>query len=250
MPPSHELFFWKICMTTFGRRSSRNNVSRAWMKYASVYQPARIFSTGRSKISGWSLVLVVCAMFELEARGERRLRNLELLRRRLGRGEAVLQLVARLRERLRERVARMTGHPAEDLGRGGDRAELRSGASLSPHARGREPRKHVADRRRRDERADEVTAATFVLALCGVTVLVAADRDVLGAVIRRELAAAKRERRRRERQKARDQLLRSRPQAARLADAADEHRGAEHHRHHAAALHRQLRIRQGSLHLR
>src|SRR5437762_8246514 len=135
MPPSQESFFWKICMTTFGRRSSRSSASRAWMKYASVYQPARIFSTGRSKISGWSLVLVVCAMFELEARGECCLRDLELLRRRLGRREAVLQLVARLRERAREGVARIARHPAEDLGRGGDRPELRDGARLIPQAR-------------------------------------------------------------------------------------------------------------------
>src|SRR5882757_6880280 len=156
IPPSHASFFWKICMTTRGRRSSCNSVSRAWLKYASVYQPARIFSTGRSKISGWSLVLVVCAMFELEAGGECCLRDLELLRRRLGRREAVLQLVSRLRKRLRERVARVARHPTEDLGRSGDRAELRCGARLVAHTHGREPGEHVADGRCGDEWADEV----------------------------------------------------------------------------------------------
>src|SRR5712691_727092 len=237
MPPSHESFFWKICMTTFGRRSSRSSASRAWMKYASVYQPARIFSTGRSKISGWSLVLVVCAMFELEAGGEGCLGDLELLRRRLGRGEAVLQLVSRLRQCLRERVARIARHPAEDLRRGSDRADLRGGTRLVAHALGRKPCEHVADRRRRDERSDEVPAAALVLFLRAVTVLVPADRDVLGTVIASELATAQSEGGGCKRQEACKQLLRSRAQTARLANAAHDDCCADHRRDDATVLH-------------
>src|SRR5438552_2244976 len=117
IPPSHASSFWKICKTTRGRRSSRRSVSRAWLKYASVYQPARIFTTGRSKISGCSLGLVVCAIFELEAGSEGGLCDLELLRRRLGRGEPVLQLMPRLRQRLCDEVVGIARHPAEDLRR-------------------------------------------------------------------------------------------------------------------------------------
>src|SRR5712691_9793481 len=102
-------------MTTFGWRASRRSVSRVWLKYASVYQPARIFSTGRSKISGWSRCLVICAMLELEARRERGLGDLQLLGRRLGRGQSVLQLVPGLRERLRQDVAGIACHPAAAL---------------------------------------------------------------------------------------------------------------------------------------
>ena len=89
---------------------------------------------------------------------------------------------------------------------------------------------HVADGRRRDERPDQMAAAALVLLLRAVAVLVAADRDVLGAVVRGELAAAQRERGGRERQEAREQLLRSGPQAPRLANAAHGDRRADHRR--------------------
>ena len=60
MPPSHALVLLEDLeddarMAAVLAAAS----SRAWLKYASVYQPARIFSTGRSKISGGSRVLVV-----------------------------------------------------------------------------------------------------------------------------------------------------------------------------------------------
>src|SRR6266849_7316317 len=129
IPPSHASRFWNTWSTTRGWRPSRRSASRAWLKYASVYQPARILSTGRSKISGGSRVLSVCAMLELEAGGERGLCDLELLRRRLSRRQPVLQLVTGLRQRLRQEIVRMPRHPAEDLGRRGKRPELRCRAS-------------------------------------------------------------------------------------------------------------------------
>src|SRR6059058_3428387 len=102
-------------MTTCGCRPSFSSVSRAWLKYASLYQPARIFSTGRSKSAGSSRARALfAAMLEGEAGGERRLRHLQLRVRRLGRRESVLQLVTRLRQRLRQRVLGVTRHPAED----------------------------------------------------------------------------------------------------------------------------------------
>src|SRR5712691_556922 len=180
-------------MTTFGWRASRRSVSRVWLKYASVYQPARIFSTGRSKISGWSRCLVICAMLELEARRERGLGDLQLLGRRLGRGQSVLQLVPGLRERLRQDVAGIACHPAEDLGRCGDRADLGRAARMPAEPQRREVRKQVSDRRRRHEWAHEVAAAALVLLLSLVAVLVAADRDVLGTVVAGELGAVERE---------------------------------------------------------
>src|SRR3954447_25406915 len=116
-------------MTTRGWRPSCSSVARAWLKYASLYQPARIFSTGRSKSAGSSRVLLlVVAMLEREAGGERRLCDLQLLLRRLGRREPVLQLVPGLRQPLREQVVGMTRHPTEQLGRSGERPELRSRA--------------------------------------------------------------------------------------------------------------------------
>src|SRR5690349_2800146 len=104
MPPSHAFFFWNTCTRTRGWRSSARRVERAWLKYASVYQPARIFSTGRSKTSGARRCLGGFGMLELEARLERGLGHLELRSARLGRREAVLELVPRLRESPRERV--------------------------------------------------------------------------------------------------------------------------------------------------
>jgi hypothetical protein len=67
-------------------------------------------------------------MLELEARRERGLRYLELLRGRLLGGQPVLQLVARLGERAGETVLRIADHPAEELGRDADSADLGRGA--------------------------------------------------------------------------------------------------------------------------
>src|SRR5690242_14258965 len=132
-------------MTTCGWRPSWSSVARAWLKYASLYQPARIFSTGRSKSCGSSRLLVPVAMLELEAGRERSLGDLQLLGRRLGRGETVLQLVPRLRERLRHRVVGIARHPAEDLRRRSERAELRGCARLVAHPLGGEGGERVPD---------------------------------------------------------------------------------------------------------
>src|SRR5438128_889588 len=79
--------------------------------------------------------------------------------------------------------------------------------------RGRRPSassENVSDGLRGEQRADEVGAATLVLLGAGLVVLVAADRDVLGAVVAGELAAAQSHRGRPERQQAAHQLLRRR----------------------------------------
>src|SRR3954469_1951277 len=107
MPPSHAFFFWKTCMTTRGWRPSCSSVSRAWLKYASLYHPARIFSTGRSKSAGSSRVLLPVAMLEGEAGSERGLGNLQLRLGGLGGRKAVLDLVPGLRQRLRDEVVGM-----------------------------------------------------------------------------------------------------------------------------------------------
>src|SRR5205085_5116141 len=146
-PPSQASFFWNTWTTTRGRRPSASRVARAWLKYASVYQPARIFSTGRSKTSGERRCLVgVLGMLELEARSERRLGNLELLGAGLGGREAVLELVSRLRQCLREQVVRVSRHPAEELGGGRDRADLGSRLRGAPVPLGSEAGEDVADR--------------------------------------------------------------------------------------------------------
>src|SRR5580765_1339754 len=102
----------------------------------------------------------------------------------------------------------MTLHPAEELGGSGDRADGRSGAGRRAIPRRRSGREDVADGGRREHRAGEMRAAALVLAGARLAVLVAADRDVLGAVVRGKLAAAEREDTRREREQAGDQLLR------------------------------------------
>src|SRR6266545_2251983 len=101
-------------MTTRGRRAS-----------------ARIFSTGSSKISGGRRSRTRCStatqllLLELEAGRQSCLGDLDLLWRRLGGGQAVLQLVPRLGERAGEALLRVADHPAEDLRRGGQRVPER-----------------------------------------------------------------------------------------------------------------------------
>jgi hypothetical protein len=60
-------------------------------------------------------------MLKLDARGERSLGDLELLRARILGRQPVLQLVAGLGERARERTVRVSNHPAEQLRRDADR---------------------------------------------------------------------------------------------------------------------------------
>src|SRR3954453_6410124 len=198
-PPSQASFFWKTWTTTRGWRPSARSVARAWLKYASVYQPARIFSTGRSKTSGARRFLACGGMLELEARLERRLGHLELLGAGLRGREAVLELMSRLRQRPREKILGVPRHPAEELGCRRNRADLRSRLRALPVLLRREPGEDVGDRGRGDKRADEMPTTALVLLRRALPVLVAADRDVLRTVIGRELARTQRHKRRRER---------------------------------------------------
>ena len=134
------------------------------------------------------------------------------------------------------------------------RSTPRSRRAAPPRGRahaclGREAGEDVADGRRRDERADQMAAAALVLLRRARAVLVRADRDVLGAVVRGELRAPHREHRRCKGKQPRHELLRSGPQA-RLANGAHGDRRGRHRDEHAPALHRHLRPRQRPLHLR
>jgi len=110
------------------------------MRYASVYQPRRILSTGRSKISGWDLALVVCAMFELEAGRECWPPATSSCS---GDGSAVESgAAARVPASISACARGLRGfarHPTEDLGRSGDRPSCRCGARLVAHTHWREP---------------------------------------------------------------------------------------------------------------
>ena len=63
-----------------------------------------------------------------------------------------------------ERLVGVAHHPAEDLGRGGDRADLGGRARRAAQVRRRLGRQRRADRRARDERPEQVRAAALVLA--------------------------------------------------------------------------------------
>ena len=80
-------------------------------------------------------------------------------------------------------------------------------------ARGRPGGEDVARRRGGEQRADQVRAAAFVLLRALLAVLVRPDRDVLGAVVGGELAAAEREHGRSERERAGEELARRRRRA-------------------------------------
>ncbi len=76
--------------------------------------------------------------------------------------------------------------------------------------KGRPRGQHVADGESREQRAEQVRAAALVLLLAGLAVLVAADRDVLCAVVRGEIVAPQSEHGRDERGDRADELLRGR----------------------------------------
>src|SRR6266511_3956014 len=211
IPPSTARCFWNTCMTTCGRRPSASSAERPKLKYASGEEPAFIFSTGRSKISGgrrWRRrVPTSVAMLELEAGGQCGLRHLELLRRRLRGGEAVLELVARPSERLRQRALRVPHHPAEDLGGGCHGSDRRGQSGWAPKVRRCPRRQRGAHGGGNQQRPDQMGAAAFVLARPRLAVLVGSDRDVLRAVVGGEVAAAQRKCGRGEREQAAHQLL-------------------------------------------
>src|SRR5205085_786872 len=114
------------------------------------------------------------------------------------RREAVLELVAGLRQGERDGVTRVAGHPAERLGCDADGEELCRQAQARLDVLGRTRDEEIRKRRREDDRADEMAAAALVLLRAVLAVLVRADRDVLGAVVGGEVGAAQREERRRE----------------------------------------------------
>ena len=90
---------------------------------------------------------------------------------------------------------------------------------------------------------EQVRPAALVLLLRSLAVLVRPDGDVLGAVVRRDVTAAQRERRRRNRQEAARELLCRRAEL-RVAHEPDDNRGAEHRREHDRTLERQPSLRQ------
>src|SRR5215218_501492 len=156
-------------------------------------------------------------MFELEAGGEGGLCDFELLGRRLRGGQTMLNLVAGLRQRLRQRMIRVADHPREDLRRRGERAERGEATRGKPELGRRPGSEDVADRERPEQRPDQVRPAALMLFLAGLTVLVRPDRDVLSAVVGGELRAAERDGGRRERRERSDELLRGRAEPARPA---------------------------------
>ena len=78
-------------------------------------------------------------------------------------------------------------------------------------------------------------AAALVLFRARLAMLVAPDRNMLGAVVRGDVRTADGKRRGRERERAGEELLRQRPQPGCL-DEPGRDRPAEHGREHARAL--------------
>ena len=151
-------------------------------------------------------------MLKLQAGGERGLGDLELLGTWILGRKPVLELVTRLRERARDarsgfRTIQLNSSVATPTAPSCAAASGRP-AQVLRRARG----ERAADRRTDQQRPDDVRAATLVLLRPGFPVLVAADRDVLGAVVSGDLRASHRQGGRRERQAPGEKLLCERPQ--------------------------------------
>ena len=142
MPPRYAWFFWKTCMTTRGWRPSREQ-RRARVVEVRVRVVAGAHLLDREvedlRVETATRAAALSPSSSSRQARERGLGHLELLRRRLGGREPVLELVAGLRERLGERCAGVARHPAEELGRRRDRAELRRRARAAAQPLGREP---------------------------------------------------------------------------------------------------------------
>src|SRR5436305_481643 len=122
----------------------------------------------------------------------------------------MLELVTGLGKSSGQALLGIAHHPAEDL-RGGRKChELRAEPRLRAYACGSACGERVAEGRRREERAEKVRPAAIVLLGRALALLVAADRDVLGAVIRGDVGATEGECCRREGEQAAEQLLRAR----------------------------------------
>ena len=155
----------------------------------------------------------------------------------------MLQLVTGPRQRACERVVRVARHPAEELRGRGERAELGRCARRAAQVRRRLERERRPTAELASERAEQVRAAALVLACALLAVLVAADRDVLGAVVGRQLGASQRKRRRQQREHAADELPRAGSGAASPLIALTTSAVPDHRREHLRPLERQLSLR-------
>ena len=154
----------------------------------------------------------------LQARVERGLRDLDLLRRGLGRRDPALQLRPGPGEQ-----------PSRPGAPGGAPSSRRSPSTRRRHRARRRARQACAAARERGRRARRRPRRRGSAGRRGASrsarapsrapgaVLVGADRDVLGAVVGGQLAAAERDQRRGERDHAADELLRHRREARGLA---------------------------------
>ena len=124
-------------------------------------------------------------------------------------------------------------------------ARARGRAQALRRARG----ERAPDRGRREQRADHVRAAALVLPRARLAVLVAADRDVLGAVVLGEVGAAQRDHRRAEREDGGDRLLRQRREPRPRGRPAIADHAPGHRAEHAGPLERELRLGQAPPHL-
>src|SRR5947208_16271135 len=101
----------------------------------------------------------------------------------------------------------MANHPAEQLRRDADRAELGRRTGGTAQALRRASGQRASDSRADQQRPDDVRAAALVLLRAGLSMLIAADRNVLGAVVSSHVRTAQRERSRSKRDRAGEQLL-------------------------------------------
>src|SRR5215213_3257535 len=255
--------------TASRRRSTTCSRSRLWRRRRTCWRTARrrsswpALSTIRRKRTQHSSAspLRACASygrpsrwragsgaraFEREARAERSLGDLDLLRRRLLRRVAMLELVTRLRQRAGEPALGVPHHPAKELGRDREAAERRGRTGRAAVLSRYGGSDRVRRGRRDEQRPDQMRTATLVLTRAWLVVLVGADRDVLGAVVGGEIVAAQREQRGREGEQPGRELFRDGREAGAADDAHAD--GARQHRAHDPwLLERQLRLRQAPL---
>ena len=142
----------------------------------------------------------------------------------------------------------MAAHPAEDLDRSAHRTD-RAERPRSRAGRGGSPRRQRAGgSARQEQRADEMAAAAVVLLRRRLACLVGADRDVLGAVIRGEVAAPERDHGRRQRGKCGDGFLREKTELRATGDARRRGAGDDRHRD-PRPLERETCLGEGAAHV-
>ena len=161
---------------------------------------------------------------------------------------AVLELVARLRERAGERLARGSA-PSSRRSRSRRRAPPSDAAARAGprYSRGHRGRDGVRSGRRREQRPDQVRAAALVLARARLVVLVACrSRCARRRGTRRGRCRAATSSAGASASRPGSELLRDRPEP-RAADDADADGAREHRGEHARLLERQLRLGQAPL---